>query len=305
MKTDMHIAALPLACSLLFAALHASAATASLQVGSSAGDTANDVATCLSGTHVGNDLRFCADGNSLTPAFAGQTVGGNSSSSFSDGVTTRAWGIAALGTLRAFATTSNPGTSAMGRNTQSQAIADMSDVIAVTNSLGAASNTYHYTVVVNGSLSPAVGSVGEFPLAAGHVIVDFNTSPFACPAAGCGDAGVIHNWDSGSGDPKGSSIVYGGNFTLNVGASFQMRATLEAESGVNALAFQSAVGTADYGSTVHIYIDAVTPGANTVGASGFNYASAVPEPASAWLAICGVLALASRSRWCRRLPERG
>lgn len=304
MKTDVHTTA-ALACCLLCAASATSAAPASLQVGGFAGDTVNDVATCLAGAHSGLDLRFCSDNAIVTPALAGQTAGAASSATFADGVNTRAWGIAALGTLRAFATTVNPGTSALGRNTQSQATAEMSDAIAVTNSLGAASNTYHYTVVVNGTLSPPVGSVGQFPLAAGHVTVDFNTDPFNCPAMGCGDAGVIHNWDSSSGDAKGSSTVYSGNFTLNVGASFQVRASLEAESGVNAMPFQVATGTADYGSTVHIYFDAVTPGANTVGTSGFNYASAVPEPATAWLALCGVLMLASRSRWCRRLPERG
>lgn len=159
-------------------------------------------------------------------------------------------------------------------------------------------------MVVTGSLSPLVGGGGLFPSASGLAIVDFNTSPFGCPAAGCGDPGVIANWDSASGDPKGSSTTYSGSFTLNVGASFQMRATLEAESGVNAFAFQSASGTANYGSTVHIYLDAVTPGANTVGVSGYNYATAaVPEPASAWLTGCGLLPLGG---WVRRqrLPKR-
>ena len=298
-----HLSTLAWACGLLFAAASANAATASLQVGSAAGDTANDVATCLSGAHSGNDLRFCGDGGSLTPALAGSTVSGNSNTSFADGVTTRAWGTAALGTLKAYASTSNPGASPLFRNTQSQATADMSDAIAVTNSLGASSNTYKYTVVVTGSLSPQVGDVGLFPYARGVVIVDFDTSPFGCPASGCGDAGVIANWDSASNDPKGSSVTYGGSFTLNVGASFQMRATLEALSGVNAFAFQTASSTANYGSTVHVYLDAVTPGANTVGVSGFNYATAaVPEPASAWLVLCGLLALGGWTR--RRLPKR-
>jgi hypothetical protein len=301
MKPALSPFALALICGLLGGAASPNAVAASLQVGSFAGDTANDVANCISGTHSGGDLRFCGDSNSLTPAVAGATVSGDSNTSFADGVTTRAWGIAALGTLKAFATTNNPGTSALFRNTQSRAIADMSDVIAVTNSLGASSNTYHYTVVVNGSLSPAVGGGGAFPAASGLVAVDFNTSPFNCPAGGCGDAGVIANWDSGSGNPKGSSTVYGGSFTLNVGASFQMRATLDVSSGVNAFAFQSGTGTADYGSTVHVYLDAVTPGANTVGAGGFDYATAaVPEPASAWLALCGLVVMAGRVR--RRKP---
>ncbi|MFG6487803.1 PEP-CTERM sorting domain-containing protein [Roseateles sp. BYS78W] len=294
---------LTLACGLLCSVALASAATASLQVGSFAGDTASDVASCLSGAHSGNDLRFCGDNGSVPVAVAGSTASGNSNAAFADGVTTRAWGIAALGTLRAVASTDNPGTSALFRNTQSRAIADMSDVIAVTNSLGASSNTYHYTVVVNGSLSPEVGGGGAFPLARGLVSVDFNTSPFGCPASGCGDAGVIANWDSSSGDPKGSSTVYGGNFTLNVGASFQMRATLDVMSGVNAFAFQPASSTANYGSTVHVYLDAVTPGANTMGVSGFNYATApVPEPSSFWLWMLGLPGLAAWAR--RRLPDR-
>ncbi len=291
------------ACGLLFAAASAGAATASLQVGSFAGDTANDVAICNLGAHIGNDLRFCASNDSVSAAVAGSAASGNSNTSFADGVTTSAWGIAALGTLKAYATTTNPGTSPLFRNTQSKASADMSDVIAVTNSQGASSNTYKYTVVVNGSLSPQVGVIGLFPLARGLVAVDFNTSPFGCPAAGCGDAGVIANWDSESSGPKGSSTTYSGSFTLNTGASFQMRSTLEVTSGVNAFAFQTASGTADYSGTVHVYLDAVTPGANTIGVSGYNYATAaVPEPASAWLALCGLLALGAWTH--RRLLKR-
>jgi hypothetical protein len=300
-----HLSILTVACGLLCSAASAHAATASLQVGSFAGDTASDVANCISGAHNGADLRFCGDNGSLTPAFAGSKVSADSNTSFADGVTTRAWGTAALGTLRAVATTTNPGTSALFRNTQSRAIADMWDVIAVTNSLGASSNTYHYTVVVNGTLSPQVGDVGQFPYGRGLVAVNFNTSPFGCPAIGCGDAGVIANWDSSSNDPKGSSTVYSGNFTMNVGASFQMRATLDVMSGVNAFPFEVGTSTSDYGSTVHVFLDAVTPGANTVGVSGYNYATApVPEPSSAWLAGWGLLALGGWLRR-RRLPERG
>jgi len=55
---------------------------------------------------------------------------------------------------------------------------------------------------------------------------------------------------------------------------------------------------ADYASTVHFYLDAATPGANTVGTSGYDYASAaaVPEPATLWTLAAGLGFLAWRRR---------
>ena len=54
----------------------------------------------------------------------------------------------------------------------------------------------------------------------------------------------------------------------------------------------------DYADTLDVNIDALTPGASTVGATGFDYASpsAVPEPASGLLCLAGLIAIACRAR---------
>ncbi len=54
----------------------------------------------------------------------------------------------------------------------------------------------------------------------------------------------------------------------------------------------------DYSDTLDVNLDALTPGASTVGATGFDYASpsAVPEPAAGLLCLAGLIAIACRAR---------
>jgi len=176
------------------------------------------------------------------------------------------------------------------RNTQSRGAVTMSDQIAVTNASGATTNTYQFTVVVDGSLSTQIGSYGVFPYAYAFVFVGFNTSPIGCFAC----SGVIKNWTAESG--KLDSTVLTGIFTMPVGSAFQMNASLDTDSYINTFPDQVAFAQADYANTVRVYLDAVTPGANTTGASGFNYASAVPEPGSWALMLAGLAGVALRRR---------
>lgn len=57
--------------------------------------------------------------------------------------------------------------------------------------------------------------------------------------------------------------------------------------------------TVDYSNTMHVYIDPATPGSGLTTTSGFNYASAVPEPGIVSLVagMCTCSLLIFRRRW--------
>jgi hypothetical protein len=260
-----------------------------------AGTTASDPATCIHGAYQNGDTRSCSDSKTSQAAVAGDVLSGWGEATYSNGIDTQAWGTVTFGTLRAFAQSTVPAGPDF-RNTQSRGAVTMGDLIAVTNSNGATSNTYQYTLVVSGTLSPPVGSYGSFPYGFADVFVGFNTSPVGC--YGC--TSVVDNWTAESGQT--ASTVITGTFTMPVGSSFQMRASIDLSSYLNTFAGQSAQATADYGHTVHVYLDGLTPGANTTGASGYNYASAVPEGRSFGLmaAGLGLLALRRSGRRARR-----
>jgi hypothetical protein len=281
------------ALALLLACSAASAQQSWLSVDyANAGTSSPDVATCLHGAYLNGDTRGCVDSKTAQAAVAGDVLSGWGEATYSNGIDTQAWGWVTFGTLRAYAqSTVPPGPDF--RNTQSRGAVTMGDLIAVTNTNGAASNTYQYTLVVSGVLSPPVGSYGSFPYGYSSVFVGFNTSPVGCFSC----TGVVNNWTAESGQPGDTVIT--GTFSMPVGSSFQMRASIDLGSYLNTFAGQSAQATADYGNTVHVYIDALTAGANTVGASGYDYASPAPEPASGLLLLLGLCALARRRKGWR------
>jgi len=283
-------AALLLAALLAVGTARAQQSTLSVDY-ANAGVSSPDVATCLQGSYLPNDTRGCSGSIPETAAKAGNTLLGWGWATYANGVSTQAWGRAAFGTLGAFAQSSVPTSADEFLNTQSRGASSMSDFITASNASGAPTETYRYTIVVNGSLSAPVGSYGTFPYGLAYVFAGFNTSPINCP--GC-SAGVIANWTAQSG--QASSTVLSGSFSVPLGVSFQVRASLDVSSYLNTFAGQSAFAQADYGNTMHISIDALTPRANTVGASGYNYASAVPEPAAPVLMLAGLAALALRRR---------
>ena len=264
------------------------ASASSLQVDyANGGVTSPDLATCVKGSfYSGSDTRFCDGSQHQTAAVAGDTLSGWGWATFANGISSQAWGVAAFGTLKAYAQSAVPAGVTQSRNTQSRGAVTMYDVLTASNGNGAATTTYHFTVTVNGSLSAPQGSfTGIYPLSTGNVFASFSVSPvcFAC-------GNVVANWSSGSG--QAASTVYAGTFTVPTGVQMQLSAGLDTSSYINTQPFQTAFAEASYGNTMHLHIDAVTPGANTVGASGFNYASAVPEPSSALLLLAGVAGLA-------------
>lgn len=262
-----------------------------------AGVTSSIVASCLEGSFTGGDRRGCSGAVPETPSKAGNTLSGWGWATFSNGVSTQASGQAAFGTLGAYAESDVPTSADIFLNTQSRGASSLSDFIVSSNASGGTSNTYQYTIVVSGAMSPQVGFYRVFPYGYASVYAGFNTSPINC--FGC--AGVIANWSSESGGPTGT--VDTGTFTVPVGTSFQMRASLDVSSYINTFPGQSASVIADYAGGMRMYLDALTPGANTIGVSGYDYAMAmaVPEPGTPLLLLSGLAALLLRGR--RRLVE--
>ncbi|MFG6487802.1 PEP-CTERM sorting domain-containing protein [Roseateles sp. BYS78W] len=266
-----------------------SAGAQSLQVNyANAGESVADTATCLSGIHPSGDLRGCSGAITSTSAMAGTTLHGEGHAQWSNGINSQAWATAGFGSLKAFAETSNPGVSD-ARNTQSRGAASMADFITASNAGGAPVTVYNYAVTVHGTLSPWLTVGGITDAGRNSAYVNFVASPicFACN-------NVV---DNRSLDIGVSSFTYGGSFSAPTGTKIQIGLGLDVWTYAAVPAGTAVTETADFGSTVTLHIDGVTPGANTVGASGFNYATApVPEPASALLWLLGLAGLAARTR---------
>lgn len=260
------------------------AQTPTLQIQyANAGTTASLVADCVAGSYQGADTRGCSGATDAVPANANTTLYGEGHALFQGhGLDTQAWARASFGDLGAYAQTVATNPDAF-YNVQSRGASELTDYIVASNTSGAALTTYQFTVTVHGSLSAPVGCVGTFPCATGNVFVGFNTSATSYCAA-C--QGVVDNWTSESGQP--SDTVYTGTFTMVTGTTFMMRNSIDVSSYINVFANQSVSALADYGNTVTLQLTGVTPGANTVGLSGHDYATTVPEPASALLTAIGL-----------------
>lgn len=290
---------LVLALALTSSAPLALAQHSSLQIFyANAGTTAPLVADCLAGTHSASDTRGCSGSSNEIPATAGSSIFGDGHALFpGHGMDTEAWARASFGRLSAFAQTTATNVDAF-YNVQSRGSSGMTDFILASNTSNAAITTYLFTITVHGSLS-APSPYASYPITTAGAFVGFNVeSTSYCPNC----VGVVSNWSTQSGQP--SDTVYSGTFSMVTGTTFEMRASVDVSSYLNVFSGQSANATADYGNTVTVQLSGLTGGANTVGVSGYNYASPVPEVRRSALMLVGLAALLWFCSGRKRSPER-
>jgi hypothetical protein len=219
-------------------------------------------------------------------------VSSDSYATYVTGISTQASASASLGTLRAFAQTDIPSADNVGHNTQSHARADMQDTVIASSSYGTLFNNYAYTVNITGVTTPSNGTY-DIPSIKADAFVQLNIR-----MAATGDVLASKFWETGPG-ALGGGVISGTLLGIPKDAVLSLDLYMEADSGVGTNAIgQSGFAQADYSNTVHFYLDALTPGANTVSTSGYDYAmaAAVPEPASLWTLGAGLGFLAWRRR---------
>jgi hypothetical protein len=97
------------------------------------------------------------------------------------------------------------------------------------------------------------------------------------------------NLDNPDSNPISNRII-SGNFTVPVGSSFTIEQTLTLHaSALGSSVNQDVMAKADASNTSNVFIDVLTPGATLTSASGAQYASSAPEPASFVLVSSGLL----------------
>jgi hypothetical protein len=184
-------------------------------------------------------------------------------------------------------------TSLAGHAPQSDAESEFIDYIKPWDSSPVGYTAYTLTLALSGSHSPTSG-YGAFPgySALGQVIYDIRDNR-------TGDVFTSGTYDTTDATPP--------NFTISAGVSIpapeatddiRIDVTLSAYTYVNNgnPAYQTAV--ADYSDTLVVHLDALTPGASTLGASGYDYATvaSVPEPSTWLMLFAGVAALGIKRR---------
>ncbi|MBS0264467.1 MAG: hypothetical protein JSS02_21205 [Planctomycetes bacterium] len=222
----------------------------------------------------------------------------DSTMSFTNGAKATASSKAAIGTLRAMGTASFPSAYGQGYITGSSS-ASFTEFVPLSGGVGT-KFTYKLTMNVDGLHTvPGFEVGGTFSadvVASVRLSDNFGNydSYTTWTATDTQQGTILTAFLSGQISSVSQHLIYTG--TLSVGAYV---------SGSSA--YRSAVS--NYQNTAHFYLDAVTPGANTVGESGYNFASpsaVVPEPRSWLLLAVGVALLLARrihsSRCCGASP---
>ena len=242
----------------------AAAQAASLEATTSAGDSAGVVATCLKGSNAA-DPRGCTDLIAQSPLVSSATVLSSASwATYPTSFYSQAAASAALGTLRAMAQTSIPLSDAGFHNLQSHAIAEMRDSLIASSSLGTLFNNYQYNVNITGFATPSNGTY-DLPSIKSDTFVQIDIR-----VENTGEVLASKHWETSASSLGGGSIT---GMIGGVAANTQLALDLyiQSESGiVTSAAGQSGFAEADYSSTVHFYLDALTPGANTVSLGGMT-----------------------------------
>lgn len=279
--------------------LSAAVGAQTLQINYADAADSADFATCVVGGHPFGDLRACSGAIPSVVAHAPATLYGESHAVYADGIDSQSWAWASFGALKAYSLTTNPGVG-LARNTQGRAAADVTDTLVAGNAGGLPVTVYSYTVTIHGTLSPLL-SLGGVDLVRAFPYVGFNVTADSrlCPACDT----VRAHWDSYSGSPN--NAILSGSFSATSGATLHLDYGLDVTTLVQLPAGLAGSALANYGSTVTLQIVGVTPGANTTGLSGYDYAvAAVPEPASAGLWIVGLLGLTGQAYRRKRRPAR-
>ena len=158
----------------------------------------------------------------------------------------------------------------------------MRDTLLASSSLGSLYNNYQWTVNISGS-STVPSPYGVFPDSNGFEYIGLNIvdnttrTTLANP-----------NWSYTLGN--GGKFIFSGTISgvaANDSLYMQLDLQVGAGSGTNAVG-QSSYAYSDYSHTVLFNLDALTPGANTVGSTGFDYATPVPVPGSYVLMMSGL-----------------
>lgn len=276
------IPALASACALAGAA-HAYTPDASLRADGGGGPYGG-CTTCLGQTY---DKR---NDNAL----AGATVGDGVSSPAPDGSYMDASSKAGFGHLHAYSDAhrtydaTSPGDAQAGA---SASFIDYIDPAANVPIIGYAN--YQLTLNLNGSHTLTDGAGANFIIAGAQLSWDLRDERTGQVYA----SGVFDTTDAHPGTHLVIPVAANPNDWMSVDVGI---ATNTYVMSYNAAPYLTAV--ADYHDTLDVSLKAVTPGASTVGVSGFDYApSAVPEapPALSWLAGAGVFALRLRRRQVR------
>ena len=175
---------------------------------------------------------------------------------------------------------------------QSHASSEFIDYIEPWASSPVGFTFYNLTLTISGSHSPTNG-FGPYPgyTAQGSLRYDIRDNQ-------TGDVFASGYYDTNDSTPPSFTVSAG----ITVPKSEQtddirIDISLDTYAYVSNLnpAYQTAV--ADYSHTLVVHLDAVTPGASTLGASGFDYATvaSVPEP-STWLTLIAGIAVLGISR---------
>jgi len=261
---------------------------ASLDTGSSSGDTAGVVATCLLGG--GPDVRGCTDSKDQASVTASTVLDTAAWATYANGNVAQSSTSASLGTLKAEAVASIPSSDAMVHNLQSHAESTMRDTLKASSSLGSLFDNYQYTVNISGLTTPS-NATGDFPSIKAFAYVQFEIVDNATGAF------LVNDFWQTSDSSLGGGLITGKLMGVSADTELSLYLDLYTSAGVETLAAgQSGFASANYIDTVHFYLDALTPGANTVSEAGYDYATPVPEPATAALLAVGLAAVGSSTR---------
>lgn len=224
------------------------------------------------------------DNRTLQPATSSDSLNPTQTSTLADGSYAHSAAVVSFGTERVYADAFRADGAIYG-DAQSKGYAEFNDYI-LANSSQIVNGVYQFTFAISGFHTSTDGISGRSAYSYLNWAVVDNTTNYGI------DFG---SWSSTDANP---STTITKNVTVSAGHDIRLRVQFEADAYMsNNVGGPSGGVVSDYSHTLNVYIDALTPGANTVGLSGHDYATpSVPLPASAWFFGSGLLGLIGSSR---------